>query len=567
MKSSIFQRTILIIFVSFFLVQISIFGVIFYTSVETVKDQTISSAESNIEMIRTYLDMIMKQLTDSMYIYVKSDVLLSEDREEINNFIEKFSGFNSYISCVMLLDGDEVLAISNPLLISNRIIDTKLYYEMSKKNRLVLTTPYYSTPLAGRAIALIRSLVDEKTGRERLLVAEIRPQNIFVPISNKLTSEETLIVLTQEGDTVYFDYNSLILGQIVSNDGQLDINENLREELNGLKSGIVELELNEKPIIVKRLRFNQYWKLYILAEFSLFYKAMMKMLYSYKLIGAVALILLALVSVIISNNIIHPVKELSLQVDSLSPKSDDLRLAVNRKDEIGRLATSFNNLLNRLQEANREKAKMERLRLELEYKVLQSQIQPHFLLNIHMCISSLLEQGKTEDARRMLLALDSLLRVSTDKIDQKITLKEEIDTIKQYVILQKMRLGDTFDIYIGDWESYAGVKVPKLLLQPIVENSIYHGFAGIERRGEIKISFTEIDSYLHVVVEDNGCGIPSNIIKQKTQDKPNRNGMVSIGIDNVRQRIKNLYGEDCGLYISSRENIGTRVEIVIHMQN
>ena len=554
------------IFVSFFLVQISIFGVIFYTSVETVKEQTISSAESNIEMIRTYLDMIMKQLTDSMYIYVKSDVLLSEDREEINNFIEKFSGFNSYISCVMLLDGDEVLAISNSLLISNRIIDTRLYYEMSKKNRLVLTTPYYSTPLAGRAIALIRSLVDEKTGRERLLVAEIRPQNIFVPISNKLTSKETLIVLTQEGDTVHFDYNSLVLGQIVRNDGRLDINDNLRAELNELKTGIAELELNEKPIIVKRLRFNQYWKLYILAEFSLFYEAMMYMLYSYKLIGAAALILLILVSIIISNSIIHPVKQLSLQVDSLSPKSNDLRLTVNRKDEIGRLATSFNNLLNRLQEANREKAKMERVRFELEYKVLQSQIQPHFLLNIHMCINSLLEQGKTEDARRMLLALDSLLRVSTDKIDQKITLSEEIDTIKQYVILQKMRLGDTFDIYISDWKPYAEVKVPKLLLQPIVENSIYHGFAGIDRRGEIRINFTEIDNHLHIVVEDNGCGIPSNIIKQIKQDSPNRNGMVSIGIDNVRQRIKKLYGEDCGVYIYSRENIGTRVEIVINMQ-
>ena len=236
------------------------------------------------------------------------------------------------------------------------------------------------------------------------------------------------------------------------------------------------------------------------------------MMRSYKLIGATALILLVLVSVIISNSIIRPVKQLSLQVDSLSPKSNILRLSVHREDEIGRLASSFNNLLNRLQEANREKANIERIRFELEYKVLQSQIQPHFLFNIHMCINSLLEQGKTEDARCMLLALDSLLRVSTDKIGQEITLKEELDTIKQYITLQQMRLGDTFDINIGDWESYAKVKVPKLLLQPIVENSIYHGFANIDRRGEIRINFTEIDGYLHIIVEDNGCGMPQKLI-------------------------------------------------------
>ena len=155
MKNSIFQRTILIIFASFFFMLISVFGVLFYTSVESVKEQTISSAESNIEMIRTYLDMIMKQLTDSMYLYVQNDVLLSEDREVVKNFIEKYSGAHTYIDCIMLLDGGEILAINKPMLISNRTVDTRTYYEMSKKNRLIMTEPYYSTPLAGRAIAFI----------------------------------------------------------------------------------------------------------------------------------------------------------------------------------------------------------------------------------------------------------------------------------------------------------------------------------------------------------------------------------------------------------------------------
>ncbi|HHY82985.1 MAG TPA: histidine kinase [Clostridiales bacterium] len=570
MKNSIFQRTILIIAVSFFFILFCVFGILYYTSIESVKEQTVSSAQSNLEMIRSYLDMMLKHLTNSMYLYVQNEVLLSNDIEAINSFVKSYPNTHEYIDCVMLLDGNEVLAINNSMLINSLDIDTSIYKEMAKKNRLVMTKPYYSVPLAGRAIALIRSLVDEQTGKERLFVVEFRPQNLFSSISNKMTSRETLVVLTAEGETVYFDYKSPFLEQLVIHKGQLDINDSLRTELTSLRMGINELTLGSNQMIVKRLRFNQYWRLYILAEYSLFYEALIYMINTYKLIGAAALILLVVISAVISSSIIKPVKQLSLQVDSLSPEILDdstLALPVQRKDEIGKLASSFNKLISRLQAASREKEKAERIRLELEYKVLQSQIKPHFLFNIHMCMNSLLEQGRTEEARRMLLALDSLLRVSTDKIDQLITLDEELETVRQYVVLQQMRLGSSFDFKMEGWEPYADVKVPKLLLQPIVENSIYHGFANIKHQGEVKIKFTEIDGYLHIIIQDNGCGMPQSALEQKLPEKPDKYGMVSIGIENVRQRIKNLYGNDCGLYISSRENIGTRVEIVVKMHD
>ncbi|HHU79286.1 MAG TPA: histidine kinase [Clostridiales bacterium] len=566
MKNSIFQRTIFMIAVSFFFILFSVFGVLYYTSVDSVKEQTITSAHSNLEMIRSYLDIMMKQLTNSMYLYVKNDVLLSEDVDAIKDFIENYPNSHDYIDCIMLIDSDDVLAINKPMLISNLEIDTTIYHEMARRNRLIMTEPYYSVPLAGRAIALIRSLVDEHTGKERLLVVELRPHSLFSSISNKLTSREVLLVLTAKGETVYFDHKSPLLEQLVVHKGQLDINDNLRTELTGLRMGINEFNLENNQMIVKRLRYNQHWRLYILAEFSLFYEALIHMMKAYKLIGVVSLVLLVIVSLIISRSIILPVIQLSLQVDSLFPEGSVLTIPIQRKDEIGRLASSFNNLLHRLQTASREKEKADRIRFELEYKVLQSQIKPHFLFNVHMCINSLLEQGKTEEARRMLLALDTLLRISTDKIGQLISLKEELETIKQYVALQQMRLGNSFDVRIEDCEPYGNVKVPKLLLQPIVENSIYHGFASIKHRGEIRIYFTEIDEYLHIIIEDNGCGMQQRAIEQKSSEKPDKYGMVSIGIDNVRQRIKNLYGEDCGLYVHSRENIGTRVEIVVKMQ-
>jgi two-component system sensor histidine kinase YesM len=569
MRISIFKRTILMISISFFVMLGSVFGGMYYTSIKAVKEQTLESAQSNLEMIRTYLDMMLDRLTNSMYLYAQSDVLLSEDQEAIQNFFINYSETYDDIASIMLLEGEDVVAISKPMLISNRSIDTSQYYIMAKKNRLVVTSPYYSAPLAGRAIALIRSLVDKETGRERLLVAEIRPQNLFSPLSAKLTSRETLVVLTPKGDTVYFDYSSSIVGDMVSNNGQLDIGECLRSKLVGLGMGITELEINGQNMAIKRLRYNQLWRLYIIAEYSLFYDALIHMMETYLLFAVLSVLLLLLLSIVISAGIVRPVKQLSEQVDRLSPQSSSLEVPVHRKDEIGRLAISFNSLMERLQEAGREKAEIERAQLEMEYKMLQSQIKPHFLFNIHMCINALLEQGRSEEARKMLLSLDSLLRKSTDKIGQRISLEEELQTVEQYGALQRIRLGDTFDITIEGWEPFAQVKVPKLLLQPIVENSIYHGFARIDRRGEIRIQCMEIEGFLHIIIEDNGCGIPQEtmkkIIHSGTFEQSNHSGMVSIGIANVRQRIANLYGDGCGLYILSRENIGTRVEIVVSM--
>lgn len=569
-KNSILWRTVALITGSFFLLLGIVLGTMYYTSVKAMKQQMLTAAESNLQMIGTYVDMLIDRITYSMYQYTQNDTFKSGDKEAINEFFNSFSKSYSDIDSIMLLDGDEVVAINTPLLILNQTLDTKVYYELSQSNRLTLTTPYYSVPLASQAIALISSITDSQTGRELLLVAEIRPRYFFSSLAAKLSQKETLVVLTSEGESVYLDYTSKLLGEIVNNKGQLDINENLRNQLTNLRTGITEVTIGNKEMMVQRLRYGKVWNLYILADASWFYEALSEMMHIFQWIFVFAGFLLLFISFLISAGVVRPVKQLARQVDRLSPGSSALQLSTERKDEVGYLAVSFNSLLERLQESTREKEKWQREQFDLEYKVLQSQIQPHFLFNIHMCIDSLLEQGDEEKARKMLHSLDSLLRTSTDKIGSVITLQEELEAVKQYARLQQMRMGDPFDISIDGWEPFAAVKVPKLLLQPIVENAVYHGFSDITHRGEIKIQCMEIDGYIHIVVEDNGRGISKEKLEQMTGGsflpETKQRGMVSIGLANVRQRIANFYGEGCGLYILSRENIGTRVELVIEMK-
>jgi len=567
MKGSFFWRTLIIIAASFLLVLGSVFGVSYYTSVESMKQQTLAAANKNLDMISVYIDMTMDKLTKSMYQYDRSEILFSSDNEAINEFIKSYADAYSEIGCAMLIDLDRIVAIDKPILLSNNTINTSIYYKMSEENRLVITSPFYSEALGSRVIAIIRSLRNSETGHDLLLVAEIRPQSLFYPLVAKLSENETLIVLTPDGDTVYFNVSSPQLGELVVNEERLDINQNLRSQLVGLNTGSNEILIDNNKMMVRRLRYNQRWNLFIITDYSQFYRALNIMLNDFKLIGVISALITIIISYIISASIVRPVKKLAGQVNSLSPESGALAVRVKSKDEVGMLASSFNNLLKRLVETNKEKERMQREHFSLEYKVLQSQIQPHFLFNIHMCIDSLLESGKINEARKMLHSLDSLMRTSTDKISETITLREELESVKMYCELQQMRLGNTFDLLVEDYSQFADVKVPKLLLQPIVENSIYHGLSDLNRRGEIKIQCMLIDDRLHIVIEDNGKGIPKETLDEILKGEgviDSHRGMVSIGLYNVKQRIKNFYGDDCGLYILSRDDIGTRVELVIN---
>lgn len=206
----------------------------------------------------------------------------------------------------------------------------------------------------------------------------------------------------------------------------------------------------------------------------------------------------------------------------------------------------------------------------MEYKALQSQIQPHFLFNTLLCVSACLQQGKTDEAQRLLSDLDALLRASTDKYGEAWTLRDEMALLSRYVGIQQTRYGNCFDVITGDFAPYADYLLPKLLLQPIVENAIYHGMAALGRRGEIRIRFEPLeDGMLDILIEDSGRGMTREQVEkifsdtEKNAVKNDGRGMVSIGLQNVRQRIEQFYGPGCSLYVRSREGIGTTVEVII----
>lgn len=209
-----------------------------------------------------------------------------------------------------------------------------------------------------------------------------------------------------------------------------------------------------------------------------------------------------------------------------------------------------------------------------ELKVLQDQINPHFLYNTLEMINWKARMSGNEDIAQMIEALAGIMEVNIDRRDSHfLTIKEEVEYLKNYIFLIQKRFGERIQFETQASESVLDYKIPRLILQPLVENAITHG---IEPRGEGKIIVRaeECRGLLYLTVEDTGEGINEERLHylQEQLNHPQKNYINSesqdegisrqhIGIINVQKRIKLLYGEEYGMHIQSIEGEGTQTTI------
>ena len=189
-------------------------------------------------------------------------------------------------------------------------------------------------------------------------------------------------------------------------------------------------------------------------------------------------------------------------------------------------------------------------------QLLKMQMQPHFLFNTHHSIISLMSLNKTKEAAEMLTKLSDLLRKTLDMPNKEfVTLKEEIDLVKLYLDIQLIRFGDRLNVTYNLPEETLNKKVPVFIVQPLVENAIRHGIEPVSDSGNIKISSFLKHHKLLINIEDDGVGFI-----QKSQD-------TGIGLSNIRERLKNHFGENYVLQIEKREPRGTIIEIELPLLN
>lgn len=270
----------------------------------------------------------------------------------------------------------------------------------------------------------------------------------------------------------------------------------------------------------------------------------------------------------LSRSIYTPIKKLH-DVTTTITKNDLQALMTNDNvDEITELGMSFNIMIGKIKELLDSKIKEQENLKKAELRALQAQINPHFLYNTLDTIIWMAESKKTDQVVKIVSALSNFFRISLSKGMDWITIGEEVERIKSYLTIQKMRYQDILDFKIEVEKDVAENTILKLILQPLVENALYHGIKNKRQGGTISIRARRLgDDEVLLEVEDDGIGFTPEKLAQLRAELDDDSGDFKMesgfGIGNVNNRIRLYYGRSYGVSIRSEYNTGTCVTLVI----
>jgi two-component system sensor histidine kinase YesM len=270
----------------------------------------------------------------------------------------------------------------------------------------------------------------------------------------------------------------------------------------------------------------------------------------------------------LSRSIYIPIKKLHDVTTTITKNDLQALMTSDNVDEITELGMSFNIMIGKIKELLDSKIKEQENLKKAELRALQAQINPHFLYNTLDTIIWMAESKKTDQVVNIVNALSNFFRISLSKGMDWITIGEEVERIRSYLTIQKIRYRDILDFKIQVDEDVVGNTILKLILQPLVENALYHGIKNKRNGGIIivRASRKGLEEIL-IEVEDNGIGFTPEKLKQLRVELEDDTGDIMLesgfGIGNVNKRIRLYYGKPYGLSIKSEYSTGTCVSLVI----
>ena len=271
----------------------------------------------------------------------------------------------------------------------------------------------------------------------------------------------------------------------------------------------------------------------------------------------------------VAASISRPIKELERMMNSVERGDFSSPPNVGGNLEVASLSQTFAVMVARIRQLMDDIVKSQEMKRKFELDALQAKINPHFLYNTLDSVVWMAEQNDTEGVITMITSLAKLFRISISKGHDIITLSEELEHVRNYLIIQQIRYQDKFEFSIDMENGMENLPTIKLIIQPIVENAIYHGIKYLQEMGHIGIRvFRRKPGAVVIEVRDNGVGMDEQRLSTiLSLEGPKHAGSGGIGVRNVHQRIQLHYGSDFGLEISSELDEGTLVRLVIPEQD
>ncbi|WP_105619448.1 cache domain-containing sensor histidine kinase [Vallitalea okinawensis] len=579
---------LIISFIFIILLPIAIISILSYSKlVDNIKENYYKDQNQILSTIDTSLQMYLddfNRLTYNAYLAKDSiQLILNSDNDNITTRVSNINLFNAFASnLVGLRDDVEGVYLYT---MDGYLFDHSRYDGMKQ----VFDKAYDIT-----AESWMKYMIDSK--EESFIIGshqqgyKLEPQFPFViTIARKITSYETgeiagiffidinlkmieNLLAGEEGNDIFIldEFNHIVFthkdGNIGKRFSQLYPNVPI-DSIEEKKADIIED--NNNFVISK---YNDYlkWKYVKLIPKDELIQKTNQVALPLIWTSIICFIAFLVVSIFVSGNITKPIKLLKDTMLKVQELDFNQKVDINNEDEIGSLAKNFNIMIEKIQELISKVYETQLKKKDSEFKALQAQINPHFLYNTLESINCLALISGAEDVSEMIQGLGRMFRYSIKQEKDLVTLEDEINHVKDYILLQAIRYEDKFDIEYIIGENLFRAKVIKFILQPIVENAIYHGIEGFEDKGLIIIEAKVVDKDLLIRVLNNGhklsCDklqdlqyqLNSNIQDLSRYDRKGK----SIGIHNIHLRLQLQYGEKYGLSINNHKEM-TEVNILL----
>ncbi len=367
------------------------------------------------------------------------------------------------------------------------------------------------------------------------------------------------IILDQNGSVIAYPDKS-ILGK------KLDKYSNMNKAIDSSKDGkgslFMRIDNAQQFVVFSSSKYTN-WRYAVMIPASDILGGVYQIQNFFILIIIITVLIILGITYLLSGIFYTPLDKLVHAMQEIERRNLNVRIDDKRKDEYQKVFSGFNNMAAELKNLIRDLTNEKVLKKEAEIKLLQAQVNPHFLYNTLDSIYSIARIKKVEEISKMVAALSKFFRISLSGGKDRVTLREALEIVENYLTIQNIRFKGKIDYQIDIAEGLKDYIVPKLVLQPIVENSISHGLESIKEMGKIKISAEEDDEMLTLCVEDNGVGMDEDklALLHRSLEEENTEDPNYFALRNLNMQIKLKYGNGFGIGIESKRNEGTRTII------
>lgn len=532
-------------------------------------NQSLDSHAGNIQNISYFISM-----NSGIQSFLKEGypaISGNDEQYELSKFLQSFTTLYSEIAGIMVVraDGDyfsnEMYAKSSRSLTEEswyaKAVEAKGIFTMigHPYNRNVTTHANYKD---SEVVSVVRAIQDPDTQRtEGVVLIDLKLRVIAETVRDvRLGKTGFLMVINDNGEMIYAPQSSRI--------GSIDM-ELLGREPSGMLTHSVNGQ--ELQLIYQKSDFTNWTTVGVFDRRDSAQEIRDINLYLVFFVFVVCMLGIA-ASYYLSHSISRPILQLSSFMRKVEEGNMSIRIPEEREDEVGLLGRSFNKMLTQIARLLSQVWEEQRLKREAELRSLQAHIQPHFLYNTLDTIQWLARKDGAQEAAEVVEALSKLFRIGLSKGQEVIPLAEEFEHIRSYLKIQKTRYKEKLNYSIEVDDSCANLFVQKLILQPVVENAIYHGIK--ERRGPGMIAIRALvrEGMLELVIEDDGVGMTEArlaalretleaVTAGAAEERQPKGAPASYGLRNVQERIRLSFGKPYGIEIDSKEKSGTVVKI------